>query len=193
VVKVRVNIVTRLAQELPGLSGTVGIGTVTDPYQGAERRFQLTRRCLEVLHERGFRIHVHTKSDLILRDLDLLTQMPGEVGVTITGIDDRRSKMTEPGAPLPAQRLHALQELTAAGVDAYALIGPILDHLEGNEDEFCAAVVATGVKRAVLDSLNMRPALSARLDRMSIHGSDVAKERIRAGLTAAGLLVSNAF
>lgn len=193
VVKVRANIVTRLAQELPGLSGTIGIGTVTDPYQGAERRFQLTRRCLEVLHGRGFRIHVHTKSDLILRDLDLLTQMPGEVGVTVTGLDDRHSKMTEPGAPLPAQRLHALRELTAAGVDAYALIGPILDHLEGHEEEFCAAVAGTGVRRAVLDSLNLRPQLAERLDRMGIRGSDRAKENIRAGLIAAGIAVQNAF
>lgn len=193
VVRVKVNIADRLVQELPGLTGTIGIGTVTDPYQGAEARFMLTRRCLEILKARGYRVHIHTKSDLVLRDLDLLSSMEGEVGVTVTGLDERRSKMLEPGAPLPEARLRALRELSAAGVDAYALIGPVMDHLEGHEDEFCDAIASTGVRRAVLDRLNPRPELSKRTDRMHVRGSDAALENIRTMLASRGLTVEDAF
>lgn len=193
VVKVRTNIVERLVSELPGLKGTIGIGTVTDPYQYAEKRFMLTQRCLLELKKRDFRIHVHTKSDLILRDLDLIASMRGEVGVTITGLDERRSKMTEPGAPMPSARLDALAKLTAAGIDTYALVGPVLDHLEGTEREFVDAVAATGVKRAVIDTLNRRPQLGARLDRMNIRGSEVAREKIRRDFSARGISVSDVF
>ena len=138
-------------------------------------------------------MHIHTKSDLVLRDLDLLSSMEGEVGVTVTGLDERRSKMLEPGAPLPEARLRALRELSAAGVDAYALIGPVLDHLEGHEDEFCDAIASTGVRRAVLDRLNLRPELSKRTDRMHVRGSDAALENIRTMLASRGLTVEDAF
>ena len=193
VVKVKANIVSRLAKELPGLHGTIGIGTVTDPYQGAERRFRLTRDCLEFLEGRGFSVHMHTKSDLILRDTDLLTRIPGQVAITITGIDDRRSKITEPGAPLPAARLRALRELTEAGVNTYALIAPILDHLEGNEEEFCQAIIDTGVRRAALDPLNLRPLMSERLSRMHIRGSSESVAIIRSILLKAGIEVRDVF
>lgn len=193
VVKVRSNIVRRLAAELPGLTGTVGIGTVTDPYQYAEGRFMLTRRCLGELKKRDFRIHVHTKSDLILRDAELIASMRGEVGITITGLDERRSKMTEPGAPMPSVRLRTLAQLTSMGIDTYALIGPVLDHLEGREREFADAIEATGVKRAVIDSLNLRPKLSERLARMNVRGSDSARETIRTELEGRGMDVSDVF
>ncbi|MDR1954852.1 MAG: radical SAM protein [Candidatus Methanoplasma sp.] len=193
VVKVRSNIPDRLSKELSGLEGTIGIGTVTDPYQYAEKRFGLTRKCLEILKERDFRIHLHTKSDLIIRDLDLLASMRGEAGITITTIDERISKITEPGAPLPERRLEALRRLVEAGIDAYALVGPVLDHLEGNEKEFADAVASTGVRRICIDSLNLRPQLSERLNRMNIRGSEKAKEKIRRTAEDSGLVVMDVF
>lgn len=194
VVKVKSNIVERMAKELPGLKGaTIGIGTVTDPYQGAERRFRLTRQCLEYLQGRGHPIHLHTKSDLILRDLDLLTGFAGQVAITLTGLDERRSKMTEPGAPMPGARLNALRQLTEAGINTYALIAPVMDHLEGFEEEFCNAVIDTGVKRAALDPLNLRPEMSVRLDRMHVRNSDESLEIIRSILTRAGIQVRDVF
>lgn len=193
VVKVKTNIVERLAKELPGLSGTIGIGTVTDPYQAAERRFRLTRQCLEYLDGKGHPIHLHTKSDLILRDKELLTHFDGVVAITLTGLDERRSKITEPGAPLPKARLKALKELTEAGISTYALIAPILDHLEGREQEFCDALIDTGVRSAALDPLNLRPELSMRMERMGIRGSSSALENIRSILTKAGIEVRDVF
>lgn len=192
-VKVRSNIPYRLPKELSGLEGTIGIGTVTDPYQYAEKRFRLTQRCLEILKERDFRIHLHTKSDLVLRDADLISSMRGEVGITITSINDRFSKITEPGAPLPQKRLDALRQLSEKGVDTYALIGPVLNHLEGTEGDLVDAVVSTGTKRVYIDSLNMRPMLADRLNRMKIHGSERSKEKIRRLAEDSGLLVQDVF
>ena len=193
VVKVKSNIVERLAKELPGLSGTIGIGTVTDPYQAAERRFRLTRACLEFLQDKGHPIHLHTKSDLILRDLELIRKFEGQVAITITGIEDRTSKITEPGAPLPEARFRALRELTEAGVNTYALIAPILGHLEGHEREFCDRIIDTGVKRAALDPLNLRPQMSVRLERMGIRGSAPALANIRRMLREGGVEVRDVF
>jgi DNA repair photolyase len=193
VVKVRSNITDRLSKELSGLDGTIGIGTVTDPYQYAERRFRLTQRCLEVLKEKDFRIHMHTKSDLILRDADIIAGMRGEVGITITTIEDKFSKMTEPGAPLPGRRLETLKLLTEKGIDTYALVGPVLSHLEGKEEAFVNSIASTGVKRVYIDSLNSRPMLTERLNRMNLHGSQKSKEKIRRSASESGLTVKDVF
>lgn len=192
-VRVKSNIADRLSRELRGLNGTIGIGTVTDPYQYAEKRFLLTQRCLEILRADDFRIHLHTKSDLVLRDADMISSMRGEVGVTITSLDDRCSKITEPGAPLPARRLEALERLTETGIDTYALVGPVLNHLEGHEREFVDAIVSTGTKRMFIDALNGRPQLSERLRRMGISGSASAVENIRSLAVSSGLDVRDVF
>ena len=194
VVRVKTNIVERLSKELPDTDGIIGIGTVTDPYQSVERRFGLTRGCLERIVRDGRRIHMHTKSDLILRDIDLLKRTQGLIAVTITGIDDRYSKITEPGAPLPSRRLDALRILTDEGLDTYALIGPVLSHLRGREREFCDAVISTGVRKAYIDKLNGRPLLNERLTRMSISdGGTATVERIRSFLTDGGVEVHDVF
>ena len=192
-VKVRSNIPFRLSKELAGLDGTIGIGTVTDPYQYAEKRFKITQKCLILLKQKDFRIHLHTKSDLVLRDMEMLASMRGEVGITITSVEDKFSKITEPGAPLPAKRIDALKQLTAAGIDTYALIGPVLNHLEGKEEEFVNAIASTGVKRAYIDGLNSRPLLTERLNRMNIRGSESSKEKIRLLAVAQGIVVKDVF
>jgi DNA repair photolyase len=178
---------------LANIKGTIGIGTTTDPYQPAEERFELTKKCLIKLKEKNMRIHLHTKSDLILRDLPILKGMNGEVAITITNLDENIAKIIEPGAPSPARRLNALKELTAAGIDTYALVGPILSILDGHEQEFVDAIVSTGTKRMLLDSYNPRPLLAKRMDAINIHGSQKAKEMIRSLATAKGITVSDAF
>jgi DNA repair photolyase len=192
-VRIKANIESRLGKELKNVKGTIGIGTTTDPYQPAEERFELTKKCLIKLKEKGMRIHLHTKSDLILRDISILKEMEGDVAITITSVDERISKIIEPYAPSPARRLKALKELTEAGIDTYALVGPILSVLEGNEKEFVNAIVSTGTKRMYLDKLNERPLLKERMDAVKIKGSPKAKERIRSLAEAAGMKVYDVF
>lgn len=178
VVRVKSNIPERLARELPAVDGTIGLGTVTDPYQYAERRFRLTQMCLEILADRNRRVHIHTKSDLILRDLDLLRRMDVRVGVTITNIDDRVSRMTEPGAPLPEARLEAVTRLVSAGIDTYVLIAPVMSSLEGREEDLLRAIADTGASTVYHDPLNLRNVDTSRLDRMRIGPSPKARRKL---------------
>jgi len=192
-IKIRAGIEGRLGKELSNIKGTVGIGTTTDPYQPAEERFELTRKCLIKLKEKKVRIHLHTKSDLILRDIPILKEMDGEVAVTITSVDERISKIIEPNAPLPARRLNALKTLTDAGVNTYALAGPIMSVLEGFEDEYVDAVVSTGTKRMYIDDLNERPLLKMRTDAANVRASPKAREKIRSLAESRGIRVFDVF
>lgn len=189
VVKVKTNVVSRLSRELPGLSGTIGIGTVTDPYQGAEKRFRLTRKCLEILSSKSFGVEIYTKSDLVLRDTDLLKSMRCTVGVTVTTLDERISKITEPGAPMPSVRLDTLCKLRSEGIDCFAMVAPVLDHLSDHEDEFAEALASTGVERAMVDPLNRRPQLMQRLERMGFGCSPSQAAVVADSLRAHGIRV----
>ena len=193
VVRVRRNIAERLAKELPNVSGTIGIGTSTDPYQYAEKRFMLTRSCLEVLRNRGFRYKIHTKSDLVVRDIDILSDMEGTVSMTITTLDDRISRMTEPGAPLPSARIDAVTKLVDAGIDTVALIAPVMSTLNGHEEEMIRALKGTGIKIATCDPLSLRYVDSTRLDRMGIHPSPESSSSLITWGKRLGLDVSDKF
>ena len=192
-VRVKMGIESRLGKEAASIKGTVGIGTTTDPYQPAEARFELTRKCFLKLRDSNIRIHLHTKSDLVLRDVNILSGMKGDVAVTITSLDDDASKIIEPGAPLPKRRIDALRELTKAGVNTYALVGPVLSILEGYEDEFAEAISSTGTKRMYIDSLNLRPLLSERVRNAGISGSEKAKEKIRKIAASNGIQAFDVF
>jgi len=178
VVRVKIDVAERLAKELPGLSGRVGIGTVTDPYQGAERRFNLTRRCLEVLSRKGFPVGIVTKSPLVLRDVDIIGDMDAYVHVSLSGVRRRESLVTEPGAPLPEERLDAIRGLLDAGIPVAAHVEPVLSHLEGREEELADALASTGVRDVYVGGLSARPELTARLERMGMRGSERAERRL---------------
>lgn len=121
-----------LREELKRFKGKeIAIGTATDPYQPAERRFRLTRRLLEVFAEhQGLRLSITTKSNLVARDIDLLTAIARHnvvhVNVTVTTIRARLARILEPKAPRPQLRLEALGKLVAAGLDAGVFAAPIL-------------------------------------------------------------------
>jgi DNA repair photolyase len=107
------------------------IGTATDPYQPAERRFGLTRRILEVLRSyHGLSIEIITKSPLVTRDIDLLQAISANneisVNISLATADPRLARRLELRSPIPAARLRALRRLTTAGVHAGLIIAPII-------------------------------------------------------------------
>lgn len=103
------------------------LSSVCDPYQPAERRYRLTRQCLELLIEFGWGIDILTRSPLVTRDLDLLAAAPGAtVGLSIPTDDDRVRKLLEPQAPPIGARVAALQALHAAGLEPWVFIAPML-------------------------------------------------------------------
>ncbi len=131
---------------------TIWIGTATDPYQPAERRFRITRGMLEVFSgERGFDLGITTKSDLAGRDAELLAEIgrKNRVGVhlTITTLDEALARLLEPRAPRPALRLAAVKKLSEAGVRVSVLAHPVMPLINDSEqslDEVCAAAARNG-------------------------------------------------
>jgi DNA repair photolyase len=107
------------------------IGTATDPYQPAERRFRLTRRILEVLTSyHGLSIEIITKSPLVTRDLEVLQRLSRHnevnVNISLATADARLARRLELRSPVPAARLRALRRLTAGGIYAGLIVAPII-------------------------------------------------------------------
>lgn len=110
----------------------VVLSTVTDPYQGVEKKYRLTRGILEtfVKHNYQGRVGILTKSPMVLDDLELLKQLPNvEVGLSITTTDDKMSRYLEVQAPLVSARLRTLKKLNDAGIPTYVFVGPFLPHM----------------------------------------------------------------
>jgi DNA repair photolyase len=108
-------------------AGTVWISGVCDPYQPLEARYELTRKCLEILTERNWPVVIQTRSPLVLRDLDVLRRIGDlEVGFSIPTADEAIRRAFEPKAPPIQERIDALQALHAAGIWTYAMIAPML-------------------------------------------------------------------
>ncbi len=107
--------------------GRVWISGVCDPYQPLERKFKLTRKCLEIIAQADWPVIVQTRSPLVLRDLDILRAGSNwQVGLSITTADDHIRRLFEPAAPPIADRIKALDELHRAGMKTYVTIAPIL-------------------------------------------------------------------
>jgi DNA repair photolyase len=109
----------------------IAIGTATDPYQPAEKRYEMTRSILEEFAQhRGFNISFVTKSDLILRDIDVLQRIAEHntvfVNITITTMNVQLARILEPRAPRPDLRMKAVRELNEAGIDAGVICAPVL-------------------------------------------------------------------
>ena len=122
-----------------GVSGAIAVGTGTDPYQPAERRFETTRGILEAFAEfSGNVIGITTKSDLILRDIDLLGNIAMRnqlhVSVTITTMDDALARALEPRAVRPDKRIEAVRELRWRGIEAGVFSAPVLPLLTDSSE-----------------------------------------------------------
>jgi len=130
-----------LRRELKRLDGgaSIAIGTATDPYQPAERRFHRTREALEVfVQHSGFALSITTKSDLVVRDIPLLLEIAKRnsvsVNMTITTLDASLARLLEPRAPCPALRLKAVQSIADAGIPVGVFPNPIMPLITDQQD-----------------------------------------------------------
>ncbi|CAG0926421.1 hypothetical protein TFLX_00073 [Thermoflexales bacterium] len=144
-VLVKVNAIDLLKKELPRkrVIGTIGTGSMSDPYQPVEAARRLTAQALEVIAEQRFPLHALTKSDLVVRDLDTLqhiAQVYAAVSFTITTADDELGRKVEPGAPLVSRRFAALRKLAEAGLLTGVLMMPILPFIEDQPENITALV-----------------------------------------------------
>jgi len=150
-VDVKINAPELLASEVKKKKvGRVWISGVCDPYQPLEKRYMLTKRCLEILAENGWPFTVQTKSSLVLRDIEILKRTDNvEVGFTITTMDERVRKIFEPEASSSSERIKALAHLHAEGIRTFAMVAPILPGAEG----LVSALKGT-VEYVIVDRLN---------------------------------------
>jgi DNA repair photolyase len=125
----------------------IAIGTATDPYQPAEREYGVTRACLEELAKReGLSISVITKSNQIVRDIDLLKRISERsalsLNITVTTLKPRLARLLEPRAPRPDLRLAAVRELREAGLSVGVSASPLLPGITDQEGEMEALAAA---------------------------------------------------
>ena len=142
---VKANAIDLLKKELPRkrVKGTIGTGSMSDPYLPLEATRRLTAQALEVIAEHQFPIHALTKSDLVVRDLETLrtiSQTYAAISFTITTADDDLGKKVEPGAPLVSRRFAAMAQLAEAGLLTGVLLMPVLPFIEDNPANITALV-----------------------------------------------------
>jgi DNA repair photolyase len=147
----------------------IAIGTATDPYQPAERRFEVTRAILEELsrHE-GLDLGIITKGNLILRDLDLLTQIGRKnrlmVNITITTLNVKLARILEPRAPRPDLRMETVRQLSQAGICAGVSGAPVIPGITDslrNLDALVRATAEAGGKHIFANPLFLKPCSAA--------------------------------
>jgi DNA repair photolyase len=137
-VLVKANALECLERELASkrIIGVIGTGSMNDPYMPLEARLNLTGRALGIIAAHGFPVHVITKSDLVLRDVEVLRDIArvyAAVSITITSADDGLARKVEPGAPPSSARFAALHALNKAGIYAGVTMMPILPWIEDSE------------------------------------------------------------
>jgi DNA repair photolyase len=130
---------------------SIAIGTATDPYQPAERRYRVTRSILEVFaNTSGFRLGITTKSDLITRDIDLLSEIARRhylgIHMTVTTVDRDLARLIEPMAPRPDLRIAAVRKLSTAGIRASIFASPVMPLINDTDPSLDA--VAKAASRA---------------------------------------------
>lgn len=201
-VDVKVNFPQALRRECRRVGGgEIVISSVTDPYQPVEAEYGITRECLHILEEtqdarseavalpgsgvaetsRVPLVSVLTKSDMVVRDADILSRMRRvEVGMTVTTVDDRVSRAFEPRAPDSSRRFRALEILATRGIYTWAFAGPLIPHYSDGAESIrvlFSRLRDAGVRRILVDRMNMYPACVSGVLR-ALQGESRAARRL---------------
>lgn len=154
-VDVKINAPDLLAVEIKKKKpGSVWVSGVCDPYQPLEKKYGLTRKCLEILTDNRWPVFIQTRSPLVLRDVDVIRRKDNiAAGFSIPTADDRIRKLFEPLAPPIGERLEALGHLHDCGIRTYAMIAPMLPGAEHLVDK-----LAGKVDYVIVDRMNYRHA-----------------------------------
>jgi DNA repair photolyase len=168
-IRVKTNVAEVLAQELARKSWEreeVVLGAATDPYQPAEGRFRLTRRCIEELACAWTPFSIVTRGPLVVRDIDVLQAASERVAVNVSislpTLDEDVWRTTEPGTAPPRSRLQAIRRLSEAGIDVGVGMAPILPGLSDRPEqleEVVRAAKAAGARIVWANVLYLKPGI----------------------------------
>ncbi len=123
--------------------GTIGTGSMNDPYMPVEKTEKLVREALKLILKHGFPVHIMTKSDLVTRDYDIIREIAGvyaAVSFTITTPSDSLSKIIEPGAAVSSKRLKAMQILAGKGIYTGLILTPVLPFITDDPEQLHSLV-----------------------------------------------------
>lgn len=150
-VDVKINVADILQNEVKKKRiGDVWISGICDPYQPTEEKYQLTRKCLEILLKCGWPVTIQTKSTLVLRDIELFKRFKKvRVGFSIATADEKTKQIFESKTDPIKERIVALAKLRKSGIETYAMIAPILPKTEG-----LGLLLRDKVDSVVIDRMN---------------------------------------
>ncbi len=171
-VYVKINAVELFNKEIdkiPDKDTTILLSSVTDPYQGIESKYGLTRGILDIVARKQYEgnIGILTKSSMVTRDVDVLKKIPNaDIGMTITTTDDELGRFLELRATATSMRIKTLSELNKAGLRTYAFVGPLLPHFRYKPellDNLFASLVEAGVNQVYIEHINLSPYIKKRM------------------------------
>ena len=174
-VYVKTNAVELFEKEITSLKeqsrqSSILLSSVTDAWQGVEKKYRLARGILQILVREKYPgvVSILTKSPLILEDKDSLVALPNpEVGITITSTDDKVSRLFERKAPLASRRIKTLAALNAAGLPTYAFVGPLFPHFRFRPellDTLFRQIAEAGTRDVYVELINLSQYIRKRLD-----------------------------
>jgi len=164
-VYIKTNAPQILSKELTLLQrkGVLRMGIWSDPYQPAEKKYRITEQILEVLKEHEFPFAIGTKSDLILRDLELISEASKKshccVALSLSTLDEKLAKLVEPNAPSPKRRLEVIRKLSESGISTGVWLAPIFPNITDDEEDIgktIGSAVENGAKFVLGAVFDMR-------------------------------------
>ncbi len=171
-VDIKVNASAILEKQLIRLKqrSHISIGTVCDGYQPVEKKYRITRKCLDKLIPYRHSISILTKSPLVTRDLDILKQIKDiEVGFTITTLDPKVRRVFEPGTAPPDQRFSAIQMLSRNRIRTWVFVAPVLPYFTDSAymiTQIIKKARAAGARHIMFDTLNPYPKVWKNVKRL---------------------------
>ncbi len=138
----------------------VSMSNSSDPYPKVERDLSITRGALNLMRRYDFSLLMLTKSDIVVRDIDVLENIRSVVAITITTLDENLANKLEPMAPSPERRLRALEKLSGAGIKTIVRLDPIIPGINDNEEEIREMVrvfADIGVRQIISSTYKAKP------------------------------------
>jgi len=152
------DLILRLKREAKKLRGElISIANSSDPYPNLEAETGLMRKCLEILSRCDCKIQIVTKSNIVVRDTDLLKKKPSMVTLTITTDNDNISKLIEPKAPSSSERLKAAETLIRKGIPTSVRIDPVIPFVNDNPKNLVETLASIGVKHITSSTYKVKP------------------------------------
>lgn len=167
-VKAKMNMPDLLCREIRKKErGIVGISSSTDAYQPYEKKYEITKKCIELLSRYGWKIDILTKSELVLRDINIIKKSDAKVGITITTFNEEILKDWEPYAPHPSRRIEAIKKFSDEGIFTYVFFGPVFPFINDEEIKYCIEeFINAGAKEVIVDSLHIKQGMANEIERI---------------------------